>query len=160
MDIKYPPLKPVNNKNTLHKIVHTHILKNFIINFLMIKRLTIKNTDIAMAWSKVHHRTEWLAELLKLKLIKFEERPPYLRSFKNTIKLLTNSRNDMVLIQGTHGPLALLSTSFQNTSRYISLIDLHSGFIIPSSWKSFILTLPFRNTLNKFDIIITFLSLK
>jgi hypothetical protein len=66
MDIKYPPLKPVNNKNTLHKIVHTHILKNFIINFLMIKRLTIKNTGIAIAWSKVHRRTEWLAELLKL----------------------------------------------------------------------------------------------
>ena len=64
MDIKYPPLKPVNNKNTPHKTVH--ILKNFIINFLMIKRLTIKNTDIAIAWSKVHHRTEWLAELLKL----------------------------------------------------------------------------------------------
>jgi glycosyltransferase involved in cell wall biosynthesis len=121
----------------------------------MNKRSTIKNTGIAIAWSKVHRRTEWLTELLKLKLIKFEERPPYLRSFKNTIKSLTNSKNDIILIQGTHGPLALLSTSFQNTSRYISLIDLHSGFIIPSSWKSFLLTLPFRNTLNKFDIIIT-----
>jgi glycosyltransferase involved in cell wall biosynthesis len=115
------------------------------------------HSGIAIAWSKVHRRTGWLAELLKLRLIRFDERPPYLRSFKNTVELfakLENNKNNIVLIQGTHGPLALLAVLFQNISDYVSLIDLHSGFVVPSSWKSFMLTLPFRNVLNEFDIII------
>lgn len=109
---------------------------------------------IALAWHKLHRRTRWLASYLGLKLYHFREPPPYIMSSVKTLATLIKERPYVVLVQGTHGPLLLLVLLLKPLLNYTVVMDMHSGFIIPFSWKSFVLTLPFNYLLRWVDLII------
>jgi len=113
-----------------------------------------KYNGLAISWSKTHRRTKWFSKLLKLKLFEFHEGPPYLRSIIGSIKAIIRFKRTILLVQGTHGPLALLALILGKIGGNILIIDLHSGFYVPFTWKNYILTIPFKPFVKFFDIII------
>ena len=109
---------------------------------------------LAISWSKTHRRTKWFSKLLKLKLFEFCEGPPYLRSAFRTIKAIIRFKRTILLVQGTHGPLALLALILGKIGGNLLVIDLHSSFYVPFTWKNYILTIPFRPFVKFFDIVV------
>lgn len=109
---------------------------------------------VCISWRATNRRTNWLAGLFGLDKYFFTEPPPYLRSIISVLWLVLNKHPRIVLIQGTHGPLLFLTLILKAFIRYLLVVDAHSGFITPFSWKSYFLNMPFHRLLRLADIVI------
>ena len=119
----------------------------------MMMRGHVNTLGIALAWRRASKRTKWLASLLRLEEKFFRDPPPYILSLILTLKELLR-RPKVVLIQGTHGPLLLLTVIFRKLLNYTLIVDTHSNMVVPSGLKSYFLTVPFSRFLRLADIVI------
>ena len=108
-----------------------------------------------IAWRKVSPRTRDLAKELNLDLIFLKGFPPYIHeSLKLLNKLLSSTQYDAIFVQVPQG-LLLSETSFlKRFKSYVLVADVHTGFILPDSFKLRTLNVPFKAALRRANIII------
>ncbi len=107
-----------------------------------------------LAWRKVSRRSRDLATLLNAKLVCIHDAPPYLRAWFRTKSLLREEKPDIIIAQLPQGPLLLRLATLKNNTSFVLVSDVHTGFLIYSSFKEVLLNRPFVKYLSKSDLIL------
>ncbi|MDM7275032.1 MAG: hypothetical protein P3X22_002765 [Thermoprotei archaeon] len=95
-----------------------------------------------------------LSRMLGAKLFILAGAPPYIKQIVNTVRLIALYRPSMVMIELPQGPLLLLAVLLKFIYGFMLLADVHTGFIVYSSWKGYLLNKPFTPLLRFVDLII------
>jgi len=109
---------------------------------------------IFIAWRSLSRRTKELAKLLKLDVLFLRDRPPYFFAALKTFLYLIKSRPSIVFVQLPQGPLLALTVLLKKFLRFFLVADVHTSFLVYSSFKEILLNKPFRNFLNACNIVI------
>ncbi len=115
-------------------------------------RETIKE-GVFIAWRKIASRTRDLSRRLGLKLIFLRGFPPYIyETLKLPLDILSNAK--IVFLQIPQGLLLFDGIMLKKIYDYFLVADVHTGFLLPDSYKLKVLNLQFKSLLRFVDLII------
>lgn len=109
---------------------------------------------VFLAWGRIGRRTRELADILKARLTYIPGKPPYLRAWSETSRILSEISPRIVILQLPQGPLLLRAIMLKKKLGYTLVADVHTGFSIYESWKSLILNKPFHKLLKYCELVI------
>lgn len=109
---------------------------------------------VFVAWARLSRRTKDLARELNVKLLFIPDRPPYLKAWRETKKLLESENPNVVLIQLPQGPLLWRAISLSERMGYKVVADVHTAFIYNTTVKEIILNKPFQHLLHKAELVL------
>lgn len=109
---------------------------------------------VFLAWGRIGRRTKELAGVLKARLIYIPDKPPYLRAWSKTSRILREVSPRTVILQLPQGPLLLRAVMLKKKLGYSLVADVHTGFSVYESWKNLILNKPFHNLLKYCELVI------
>lgn len=98
-------------------------------------------------------RSELLAKALNVKIWFFPDNVTYIRAFVQTLRRALNQKPKTIIIQLPQGPLLLAALLLKRLTKCKIVADVHTGFLVNTSWKGFILNLPFVRLLHSADLV-------
>lgn len=107
-----------------------------------------------VAWKKLSTRSELLSKALNADLWFFKDKIPYIRASVKTLFKALQAKPDVILIQLPQGPLLLEAYLLKKMLGCKIIADIHTGFIMNTSWKGLLLNTPFVKLLPTADIIV------
>lgn len=113
-----------------------------------------RSTTVIVAWKGLSRRSELLSKALDAKIWFFPDNPPYLRAFLDMFHKTLNEKPEIVIVQLPQGPLLFEALLLRKLTKCKIVADVHTGFLILSSWKGLLLNSPFVRFLNRVDLII------
>jgi glycosyltransferase involved in cell wall biosynthesis len=116
--------------------------------------IAIMGRGVFVAWARLSRRTRDLARELDLELLFIPDRPPYLKAWRTTERLLKEKEPDTVIVQLPQGPLLWKAVRLAERYEFKVVADTHRGFWSYSSFKELILNAPFRRFLHRADLIL------
>jgi len=109
---------------------------------------------VMVAWRRLSRRSQLLSEALGAELLFFPDRLPYLRAAYMTMRAISNTKPDVLIIQLPQGPLLLEALVIRLFRRFKLVADVHTGFLMRWEWKSLLLNTPFKRLLDRCDIVV------
>jgi len=109
---------------------------------------------IFIAWRRLSRRTRDLAKALGGEIVLIPYGPPYIRSYIETINLLEKRKPRVIIAQLPQGPLLWTLIKVKEKIKYALVADVHTGFLVYSSLKEWILNYPFRRLLQYCELIL------
>lgn len=100
-------------------------------------------------------RTIELAGEVNARLVFIRDRPPYLRAWLETPRIISTERPLTVIAQLPQGPLLARLARLKERLGFILVADVHSGFLVYTSLKEAVLNGPFKGYLEKCDLILS-----
>lgn len=113
----------------------------------------ISYNGVFIAWRKIAPRTRDLSNELELKLIFLRGFPPYIYESIKLPQCLHDNIN-IVFLQVPQGLLLLDGVLLKKLKGYLTVADVHTGFILPDTFKLKVLNLQFRSLLKYVDLIL------
>jgi len=114
--------------------------------------LTLEKSGV-IAWSRLARRSSDIAKVLRIKIYHFADRPPYLKAWRETPRLLREIGEDAcIILQLPPGPAAYRVTRSRPRPRV--LCDVHTGMFYYSSFKAYLLNRPFLSFLRSCDHVL------
>ena len=108
---------------------------------------------VFVAWSRLSTRTRNLAYHLGAELFFVQDRPPYISAWIKTGRL-TEARPDVVLVQLPQGPLLYRVLGLAKRRGFRVVADVHTGFLVYDSAKSWLLNAPFARLLQRTSLVV------
>ena len=109
---------------------------------------------VFVAWRRASVRTVELAERLGAELIVVRDRPPYLRAYLETGRLLEEKRPRVVIVQLPQGPLLYRVARLRDRLGFRLVADVHTAMVVYDGWKGVVLNRPFLRYLRRADLVL------
>ncbi len=109
---------------------------------------------VFVAWRRLSARTVDLAEALGARLVLIHDRPPYIRAWLETGRVLARLKPSTVIIQLPQGPLLYRAVRLRERLGYVLAADVHAAMLVYESWKAWLLNAPFARYLRDTDLAI------
>jgi len=114
-----------------------------------------KRTGITIiAWKKLSHRSELLAQALNGKLVFFKDDLPYIQATVKTFINVIRQKPRVLLLQLPQGLLLIEAYLLKKLVNCKIIADVHTGFLLSTNWKGLILNAPFVKLLSLADIVV------
>ncbi len=109
--------------------------------------------DGVLVWSRLARRSRDIARTLGITLYHIGDRPPYLRAWRETVRLFSSLGNDAcIILQLPPGPAVYRATKIHPRPRLIC--DAHTGMFHYRDLKDRVLNRPFMGSLKKCDHVL------
>lgn len=110
---------------------------------------------VFIAWSRLSRRTRDLAAMLGLELLFLPYRPPYLKAIAYSRRIIFERKPELVFVQLPQGPLLYTVLGLRDKLKYYVIADVHSGFVVYSSIKEWLVNAPFKRLLWGVDLALS-----
>lgn len=108
---------------------------------------------VFVAWSRLSTRTRNLVYHLGAELFFVRDGPPYIAAWVKTGRL-AEARPDVVLVQLPQGPLLYRVLGLAKRCGFRVVADVHTGFLVYDSAKSWLLNAPFTRLLQRTSLVV------
>ncbi len=108
-----------------------------------------------IAWARMGRRTIELASEVGARLVLLKDRPPYLKAWRETPRVISAERPATVIAQLPQGPLLARLAGLKDRLGFNLVADVHSGFLVYTSLRESILNGPFKRYLRRCDLVIS-----
>lgn len=109
---------------------------------------------VFVAWRRASVRTVELAEKLGIELLVVEDRPPYIRAYLETGRLLKAKKPRVVIVQLPQGPLLYRVARLKEKLGFRLVADVHTAMVVYDGWKGVVLNRPFLRYLRRADLVL------